>query len=469
MSASETLVGMRLTLLVISLVATCLLSSVCTALVCLHALSVSGNRSASAQPVDSETRLTMAARTAPRPAASVAADSDAEQGRSTATAVDTQATSAPPQPPPPLDEVIPPPPVQPQLMAHEQLTALPAPPTRPQVAPAAPVAPVAADAPPEPVVEGEPPPLVLQHLVEESIYRDYFLCTQAEVVVINTYQRCYQLRHEDLLVIGLIARYAGVPLSVVFRTFYDDDHGNIQALLVSYHLDPEIFFIDIPLTIILPIPYQRPYHLFRNHHQGWETMSNDEYRALIALKIACEFQDRTADQFFTAMRSVAAPPLALFQSTGTPVAERGRTWLGSAVKTPVPGVATTRHTAEATAAPLKWQPVPATATTVGEPAGVAEAPARAASDHDQAVGSEDRPRLGWHGAPTSANGADHVTAPEHPGTTSGQHRDSGSQAVAATLRTHDDSAAATPAYSAPAAAQQPAPSPAPAPSHRNGF
>jgi hypothetical protein len=334
---------MRLPVLIIVLLSACILSSVCTAMVCVHLLIAprpAPGAVLDGQPLPLVTMPTTDATETPatQPPARVHAPQDpAPVATVSADAPATLPDQAPsaltriPDPPPPLDEIIPPPP--------QPIVLLPPPgvaPRTPSVGRSQPTGPASLPADAEGPAPPDQPDIIVQHQVDEAIYRDYFNCTQAEVVVINTYQRCYQFQHEDIFVICLVARYAGVPLSVVFRTFYDDDHCSIQALITGYQLDPVIFFVDVPATVILPKPYIRPYHLFGTRHGAMEALSNVEYRELLLLKIAGEFQGRTPSQFFADLMRSGTPALALYRPSAETTTASVRTWSGaSARSTPV--------------------------------------------------------------------------------------------------------------------------------------
>lgn len=313
---------MRLPLFIATVLVVSVLSSVCTAMVCLHLSPPPASRPPSAQvqapepaPAQASPSLAVAA-PAHRPGAPPTADRQELERQQPAPAAEPPAI---PAPPPPLDEVIPPPPEAPPRYASPQArTHAPA----PAPAPATEVAPASA---PDDVT-----PVYVQHEVDETIYRDYYGCTQAEVVVINTCQRCYQFHHADVLAVCLVARWAGVPLSVAFRTFYDDDHGSLQALVAGYRLDPGIFFVSLPADLDCPLLYQRPYRLFRTQRGSDATYSNDEYRALITLKIACDFQGREPVQFFAAVQHGATPLQAIYRTPTRAPSVPARLWSGNA-------------------------------------------------------------------------------------------------------------------------------------------
>jgi hypothetical protein len=301
---------MRLPLLVSTVLIVSVVSSVSTALICLRLVP-------QAVPIPS----VAPALPLPPPAIAAPAPPPAPADAPTRPMVATrQADPAPeppaiPPPPPPLDEVIPPPPEAPPQYTARIRTLATAPPA----------------AAPAPAPEDHTP-IFVQHEVNDTIYRDYYGCTQAEVVVINTCQRCYQFNHADVLAVCLVARWAGVPLSVAFRTLYDDDHGSLQALLAGYHLDAAIFIVSLPADLLCPGPYQRPYHLFRDLRGSDASFSNDEYRALISLKIACEFQGREPAQFFASVQHGDTPLQVLYRTPTAPPAALGRSWSGVALR-----------------------------------------------------------------------------------------------------------------------------------------
>jgi hypothetical protein len=306
---------MRLPLLVSTVLVVSVVSSLCTALVCLHlSPQTATTPSAATAPAPSAPPLAVMA-PAPQPVP-LPAMSHLEVARRQPAPAEVPALIPPP--PPPLDEVIPPPPVTPPYYGSSQ----------PRTPAAAPAPATVAEAAPAPE---DPAPIYVQHEVNDTIYRDYYGCNQAEVVVINTCQRCYQFHHADVLAVCLVARWAGVPLSVAFRTFYDDDHGSIQALVAGYHLDAGIFFVALPADLACPGLYQRPYLKFRTLRGGEEAFSNDEYRALIALKIACEFQGRQPAQFFAALQHGDTPLQAIYRNPTATHTAILRSWSGGAL------------------------------------------------------------------------------------------------------------------------------------------
>jgi hypothetical protein len=340
---------MRLPLFLATVLVVSVISSVCTAMVCLQL-------SPRAPATPSSAQAPGPAPTAPSPA--VAAPAARPRLPTAATRPElARAQPAPaaepaviPPPPPPLDEVIPPPPeAPPRSLIGQARTPAPAP--APAPGPAASPAPAPDDV----------TPVYVQHEVDEAIYRDYYGCTQAEVVVINTCQRCYQFHHADVLAVCLVARWAGVPLSVAFRTYYDDDHGSLQALVTGYHLDPGIFFVTLAADLACPGPYQRPYLLFRTLRGSESAYSNDEYRALIALKIACDYQGRQPVQFFATVQNGATPLQAVYR-TPTPApapAVPARRWSGNALSP-------TGHATASDHRPTAGTPVSATTRGAGE-------------------------------------------------------------------------------------------------------
>lgn len=158
-----------------------------------------------------------------------------------------------------------------------------------------------------------PPPGHVQHSVWDEdevhyvIFREYFGCSDRDVWRLTVYRRLYSLDAADLFFLMFVARHASVSFEAAFDAWWNACLRDHHRLVLLYRLSPTIFFVPIPANVTCPPPYGRAYGYWRNRTLGAATLSAEDYRGLIVMKVACDYYGHAPGRFFERVRAVGAP------------------------------------------------------------------------------------------------------------------------------------------------------------------
>jgi hypothetical protein len=160
------------------------------------------------------------------------------------------------------------------------------------------------------VVESAPPPppppppateivITQDDEVHYVVYREYFGCTEAEIYAYPHYRRYYAISDDDIYFITFVARRRGIAFDVCFRNYYYDCGRNYDRLIVSYNMPRATFFcsVNVGVTTYPPI-YQRTYVAYQQNNVTNITIQNNEYVALVHMKVGVEYQGHPPATFF---------------------------------------------------------------------------------------------------------------------------------------------------------------------------
>lgn len=169
-----------------------------------------------------------------------------------------------------------------------------------------------------PAASPEPPGHV-QHMawdedeVHYVIFREYFGCAEREVWRLTAFRRFYSLDAADLLFLVFVSRHVSVSFEVVFDAWWNACRRDHHRLVTLYRLSPAIFFVPIPGTVACPPPYGRAYGYWRNRTFGSAILTPDEYRALVAMKVACDYYGHAPERFFDRVRAAGTPMRVVYE------------------------------------------------------------------------------------------------------------------------------------------------------------
>ncbi len=204
-------------------------------------------------------------------------------------------------------------------------------------APLAPTTVVVQEPPPTIVVQEPAPTVVYQDVAWEDeevnyvVYREYYGCSAEEVVVIPHYRHYYRVDDADLFFVCFVARHAHVSFDVAFHEYYYTCGRDYHRLVLSYRIDPVVFFVPLPPQTFYPVVYSRPYACYRSHQYTGVAFSNDEYRALVSLKIGVEYQGQSSEVFFRNAQTHGSPTRVLYVERER-CGQGGHVWSGARPK-----------------------------------------------------------------------------------------------------------------------------------------
>jgi hypothetical protein len=148
--------------------------------------------------------------------------------------------------------------------------------------------------------------------VHYVIFRDFFGCSDRDVWRLTAIRRLYSLDAADLFFLMFVSRHVSVSFDVVFRAWWDTCRRDHHRLVVLYRLSPTIFFVPVPAHVQCPPPYGRAYGYWRNRTLGSASLTADEYRSLVAMKVACDYYGHAPVHFFDRVKAVGAPEKVIY-------------------------------------------------------------------------------------------------------------------------------------------------------------
>ena len=150
--------------------------------------------------------------------------------------------------------------------------------------------------------------------VDYVVYREYFGCTEAEIAYFPHYRRYYALTDDDIYFIYFTSRQSGVSFDVCFHTYYYECDRNYDRLVVYYRVPRERYFVAIGPGVSPPPIYARTYASYRSGSTASVTFTNQEYVALVHLKVGVEYQGHAPDHYFARVQATGSTRRVLVES-----------------------------------------------------------------------------------------------------------------------------------------------------------
>jgi hypothetical protein len=150
--------------------------------------------------------------------------------------------------------------------------------------------------------------------VNDVVYREYFGCTEAEISYFPHYRRYYGLTDDDIYFIYFTSRLSGVSFDACFRSYYYECDRNYDRLVVYYRVPRERYFVAIGAGLSPPPMYARTYASYRSGSTARVTFTNQEYVALVHLKVGVEYQGHPPDRYFSRVQATGSTHRVIVES-----------------------------------------------------------------------------------------------------------------------------------------------------------
>jgi len=135
--------------------------------------------------------------------------------------------------------------------------------------------------------------------VHYVVYREYFGCSDAEIYAYPHYRRYYSISDDDIYFITFVARRQNIAFDVCFHSYYYDCGRNYDRLVVTYNMPRATFFCSVGVGVTTyPPVYQRTYVAYQQNNVASITIQNNEYVALVHMKVGVEYQGHPPDRYF---------------------------------------------------------------------------------------------------------------------------------------------------------------------------
>jgi hypothetical protein len=166
------------------------------------------------------------------------------------------------------------------------------------------------------------------------VYREYFGCTEQEISYFPHYRLYYGLTDDDIYFITFTARQCNVSFDVCFHSYYYDCDRNYDRLVVYYHVPRERYFVAIGTGVSPPLMYARTYGSYRSGVAGM-TFTNQEYVALVHMKVGVDYQGQPPATFFARVQSTGSSRRVIVDSRDLS-GRGGRTVTGAKITATAP-------------------------------------------------------------------------------------------------------------------------------------
>lgn len=133
--------------------------------------------------------------------------------------------------------------------------------------------------------------------VRYVIYREYYNCDPHEVAVLRHYRVYYGYDDCDIWFLLFLARRSDVTFEVVARR-YELCGRRMHAVVRDFGCQPDIFFVYVRDVDRCPPPYGRAYGYWYRRQLHEVELTNEEYRALVDLRIAHDYYGYAPEDFF---------------------------------------------------------------------------------------------------------------------------------------------------------------------------
>jgi hypothetical protein len=150
--------------------------------------------------------------------------------------------------------------------------------------------------------------------VHYVVYREYFGCTDAEIAVFPHYRHYYGLTDDDIYFIYYTSLLCGVTFDVCFRSYYYECGRSYDRLVVYYRVPRERYFVSIGSGFAPPTIYARTYSAHRAGTLASVTFSNQEYVALVHMKVGCEYQGHAPGAYFDRVKATGSSGRVIVES-----------------------------------------------------------------------------------------------------------------------------------------------------------
>jgi hypothetical protein len=171
--------------------------------------------------------------------------------------------------------------------------------------------------------------------VNYVVYREYFGCSEAEYAYFPHYRRYYGLTDDDIFFIYFTSLLCGVSFDVCFHSYYYDCGRNYDRLVVYYRVPRERYFVAIGPGVSPPPMYARTYGSYRSGSTAGVTFTNQEYVALVHMKVGVEYQGHSPATYFSRVQATGSTRRVIVESRDQS-GRGGRTAAGTAVTATVP-------------------------------------------------------------------------------------------------------------------------------------
>lgn len=168
------------------------------------------------------------------------------------------------------------------------------------------------------VVEDRQPEPAPQYMAVDDdevrfvIYREYYGCGHAEIAYMRHYRLYYGYDDCDLWFLLFLSRHLHLDFHIVIRR-YEACGRRMHILVRDSGCDPDIFFVRVVDVDRCPPPYGRAYGYWKKRQLHAIELSNDEYRALIDLRIGVDFYGHSPEIFFARIRTNEMPCRVLYR------------------------------------------------------------------------------------------------------------------------------------------------------------
>jgi hypothetical protein len=171
--------------------------------------------------------------------------------------------------------------------------------------------------------------------VNYVVYREYFGCTEAEIAYFPHYRRYYGLTDDDIYFIYFTSRQCGVSFDVCFHSYYFDCGRDYDRLVTYYRVPRERYFVAIEAGVSPPPMYARTYASYRNGSAASVTFTNQEYVALVHMKVGVEYQGQPPATYFSRVQATGSTSRVIVENRDQS-GRGGRTSTGAKVAATVP-------------------------------------------------------------------------------------------------------------------------------------
>jgi hypothetical protein len=171
--------------------------------------------------------------------------------------------------------------------------------------------------------------------VNYVVYREYFGCTEQEIEYFPHYRRYYGLSDDDLYFIYFTSRQSNVSFDACFHSYYYDCDRNYDRLVVYYHVPRERYFVAIGGDVSPPPQYARAYGSYRSGNAASVSFTNQEYVALVHMKVGVEYQGQPPATYFSRVRETGSTSRVLVENRDHS-GRGGRTAAGTTITATAP-------------------------------------------------------------------------------------------------------------------------------------
>ncbi len=171
--------------------------------------------------------------------------------------------------------------------------------------------------------------------VNYVVYREYFGCSEAEIACFPHYRHYYGLTDDDIYFIYYTSILCGVTFDVCFHSYYYECDRNYDRLVVYYRVPRERYFVAIGAGVSPPPVYARTYAVYRSGSYTSVTFSNQEYVALVHMKVGVEYQGHPPATYFARVQATGSTGRVIVESRDR-CGQGGHTVTGARVATTAP-------------------------------------------------------------------------------------------------------------------------------------